>query len=144
GDTWQWALGSSGFSVASARSLIDSKTLDTDLIATRWICCISIKVNIFIRRLMLNKLPSKVNLDRRGIDVGSFLCPICQLDVETINHIFFSCDMVLELWAMLARWWSLDIPVCANILEWARCHNAVGPRINAGVMTPECEKGERR
>ncbi|GJY33543.1 putative reverse transcriptase domain-containing protein [Tanacetum coccineum] len=34
------------------------------------------------------------------------------------NHIFFSCDLALELWAKLARWWGLDIPVCANILEW--------------------------
>ncbi|GJV81031.1 RNA-directed DNA polymerase, eukaryota, reverse transcriptase zinc-binding domain protein [Tanacetum coccineum] len=67
---------------------------------------------------MLNKLLSRVNLDRKGIDVGSILCPICQLDVETINHIFFSCDMALDLWAKLARWWDLDIPMCANISEW--------------------------
>nr|GEZ86391.1 RNA-directed DNA polymerase, eukaryota, reverse transcriptase zinc-binding domain protein [Tanacetum cinerariifolium] len=39
-------------------------------------------------------------------------------DVETINHIFFSSDMSFELWVKLARWWGLDIPVCANILEW--------------------------
>nr|GEV86333.1 hypothetical protein [Tanacetum cinerariifolium] len=91
---------------------------DTDLIATCWNRHIPIKVNIFIWSLMLNKLSFTVNLDRRGIDVGWILCPICQADVETINHIFFSFDMALELWVKLARWWGLDIPVCANILEW--------------------------
>ncbi|GKB49550.1 RNA-directed DNA polymerase, eukaryota, reverse transcriptase zinc-binding domain protein [Tanacetum coccineum] len=118
GDSWLWTLDSSGFSVASIRYLVDSKTLDTTPNATRWIRHIPIKVNIFIWRLMLNKLPSRVNLDRRGIDVNSILCPICQMDIETINHIFFSCDMALDLWAKLARWWDLDIPICANIFEW--------------------------
>ncbi|GJZ83465.1 RNA-directed DNA polymerase, eukaryota, reverse transcriptase zinc-binding domain protein [Tanacetum coccineum] len=118
GDTWHWALDSSGFSVASVRAFIDSKTLDMSPISTRWIRSIPIKVNIFIWRLMLNKLPYRVNLDRRGIDVGSILCPIFQLDVETINHIFFSCDMALDLWAKLARWSDLDIPMCANISDW--------------------------
>ncbi|GKC76961.1 hypothetical protein Tco_1127735, partial [Tanacetum coccineum] len=40
------------------------------------------------------------------------------MDIETINHIFFSCDMALDLWAKLARWWDLDIPICTNIFEW--------------------------
>ena len=26
--------------------------------------------------------------------------------------------MALGLWAKLARWWHLHIPMCANILEW--------------------------
>ncbi|GJV68852.1 RNA-directed DNA polymerase, eukaryota, reverse transcriptase zinc-binding domain protein [Tanacetum coccineum] len=118
GDTGHWDLDSSGFFVASVRAFIDSKNLDMSPISTRWIRSIPIKVNIFIWRLMLNKLPSRVNLDRRGIDVGSILCPICQLDIEMINHIFFSYDMALDLWAKLARWWDLDIPMCANISDW--------------------------
>ncbi|PWA95018.1 RNA-directed DNA polymerase, eukaryota, Reverse transcriptase zinc-binding domain protein [Artemisia annua] len=65
GDTWHWALNSSSFSVASVRSLIDSTTLNVSPIGTRWIRSIPIKVNIFLWRLMLNKLPSRVNLDRR-------------------------------------------------------------------------------
>ncbi|GJR21605.1 RNA-directed DNA polymerase, eukaryota, reverse transcriptase zinc-binding domain protein [Tanacetum coccineum] len=90
GDTWKWSLGSATcFLVASVRYLIDSKTLDTAPNATRWLRNIPIKVNIFIWRLMLNKLPSKVNLDKKGIDVGLILCPICQKDVKTINYIFF-------------------------------------------------------
>ncbi|GJR88342.1 RNA-directed DNA polymerase, eukaryota, reverse transcriptase zinc-binding domain protein [Tanacetum coccineum] len=38
-----------------------------------------------------------------GIDVDSLLCPICNEDVETVNHLFFSCDMAKDLWALLAR-----------------------------------------
>nr|GEV93238.1 RNA-directed DNA polymerase, eukaryota, reverse transcriptase zinc-binding domain protein [Tanacetum cinerariifolium] len=119
-DSWSWTLNPSGFPVASVRHLIDSKTLDTPPNATRWIRHIPIKVNIFVWRLMLNKLPFRVNLDRRGIDVDSVLCHNCQADVETINYIFFSCYMALELWAKLARWWDLYIPICANYFEWIK------------------------
>ncbi|GKA69480.1 RNA-directed DNA polymerase, eukaryota, reverse transcriptase zinc-binding domain protein [Tanacetum coccineum] len=118
-DSWKWSLHASvGFSVASVRLLVDEHTLEVDNVATRWNKCIPIKVNIFLWRLGLNKLPSKINLQRKGIDVGSVLCPICQDDVESVNHLFFNCDMAKHLWNLLAKWWDLDIPVCANILEW--------------------------
>ncbi|GJT15038.1 putative RNA-directed DNA polymerase, eukaryota, reverse transcriptase zinc-binding domain protein [Tanacetum coccineum] len=80
--------------------------------------CIPFKVNVFLWRLNLNKLPSRVNLDRKRINVGSILCPICHGDVEMVNHTFFNCGMAKDLWALLAKWWELDIPMSANILEW--------------------------
>ncbi|GJV06756.1 RNA-directed DNA polymerase, eukaryota, reverse transcriptase zinc-binding domain protein, partial [Tanacetum coccineum] len=83
-DTWIWSLdGADGFFVASVRQLVDSHILVVDQFATRWNRCVPIKINVFMWRLLLNKLPSRVNLDRRGIDVGSILCPICQDDVES-------------------------------------------------------------
>ncbi|GKB05354.1 putative RNA-directed DNA polymerase, eukaryota, reverse transcriptase zinc-binding domain protein [Tanacetum coccineum] len=117
-DTWIWSLdGADGFSVASVRQLVDSHILVVDLFATRWNRCVPIKINVFMWRLLLNKLPSRFNLDRRGIDVGSILCPICQDDVESVYHLLFSCEMAKDLWDLLAKWWELDIPVCANISE---------------------------
>ncbi|GKC12881.1 RNA-directed DNA polymerase, eukaryota, reverse transcriptase zinc-binding domain protein [Tanacetum coccineum] len=115
-DAWNWSPNTTkGFSVASARSLVDSHILKVSPIATRWNGCIPIKVNIFLWKLLLNKLPSRVNLDRRGIDIPSILCPNCQEDVETGNHIFFTCEMASTLWSMLDNWWEVDIPLCANM-----------------------------
>nr|GEU72270.1 RNA-directed DNA polymerase, eukaryota, reverse transcriptase zinc-binding domain protein [Tanacetum cinerariifolium] len=118
-DTWSWSPDSSkGFTVASVRHMIDARFLDVSPTATRWIRDIPIKVNIFLWRLSLNKLPSRMNLDKKCIDVDSILCPICNDDVETVNHLFFSCDMAKDLWSLLARWWELDIPFCLNIPDW--------------------------
>ncbi|GJU20673.1 RNA-directed DNA polymerase, eukaryota, reverse transcriptase zinc-binding domain protein [Tanacetum coccineum] len=118
-DSWKRSLNASaGFSVASVRSLVDDNTLDVDMYATKWNRYIPIKVNVFLCRLMLNKIPSRVNLDRKGIDVCSVLCPICQDDVETVNHVFLSCDMAKDLWALMARWWNLDIPIFDNVVDW--------------------------
>ncbi|GKE62814.1 RNA-directed DNA polymerase, eukaryota, reverse transcriptase zinc-binding domain protein, partial [Tanacetum coccineum] len=118
-DAWNWSPNTTkGFSVALARSLVDSHILEVSLIATRWNGCIHIKVNIFLWKLLLNKLPSRINLDRKGIDIPSILCPNCQEDVETVNHIFFTCEMASTLWSMLANWWEVDIPLCANMEDW--------------------------
>ncbi|GJT62419.1 RNA-directed DNA polymerase, eukaryota, reverse transcriptase zinc-binding domain protein [Tanacetum coccineum] len=113
-----WASNSAGFSVASVRSLVDTYLLDTANEATRWNRNIPIKVNVFLWRLKLNKLPSRVNLDRRGIVVDSILCPICHGDFETVNHCFFNCVFAKDVWSLLAKWWELYIPVCDNIVEW--------------------------
>nr|GEW99259.1 RNA-directed DNA polymerase, eukaryota, reverse transcriptase zinc-binding domain protein [Tanacetum cinerariifolium] len=103
-DSWTWSLDVSlGFSVAFVRSLVDAYTLYVDSNATRWIRCIPIKINVFLWRLSLNKFPSRVNLDLKSIDVGSLLCPICQEDVESVNHIFFSCEMAKVLWDLFAK-----------------------------------------
>nr|GEX00272.1 reverse transcriptase domain-containing protein [Tanacetum cinerariifolium] len=89
-DSWIWSIDiSKGLFVALVRSLIDSCTLEVSPISTRWNRSIPIKVNIFLWGLLLNKLPTRVNLDRRSIDVHSILCLICQEDVETVI-IFFS------------------------------------------------------
>ncbi|GJZ90239.1 putative RNA-directed DNA polymerase, eukaryota, reverse transcriptase zinc-binding domain protein [Tanacetum coccineum] len=118
-DSWKWSLhASAGYSVASVRQLVDSRILVVDQNASRWNRCVPTKVNVFLWRLSLNELPSMVNLDRKGIDVGSVLCLICLDDVESVNHLFFSCELAKVLWDLLAKWWELDIPVCANISEW--------------------------
>nr|GEZ50093.1 hypothetical protein [Tanacetum cinerariifolium] len=38
--------------------------------------------------------------------------------VETVNHIFFTCDLAKVLWALLAKRWELDVPFCASISDW--------------------------
>nr|GEU45038.1 RNA-directed DNA polymerase, eukaryota, reverse transcriptase zinc-binding domain protein [Tanacetum cinerariifolium] len=107
-----------GFSVASARNHIDALTLDVSSTVTRWNKAIPIKINVFLWRLSLNKLATRINLDRRGIDLDLTLCPLCMEDVETANNLFFSCDIASAIWNKFASWWQLDIPVCANIRDW--------------------------
>ncbi|GJX09412.1 RNA-directed DNA polymerase, eukaryota, reverse transcriptase zinc-binding domain protein [Tanacetum coccineum] len=118
-DSWQWSLDvTHGFSVVSVCSLVYARTLDVDSNATRWIHFIPIKINVFLWRLSVNKLPSRVNLDLKGTYVGSLLCPICHVDAESVNHIFFSCEKAKALWYLFAKWWELDIPFCDNISDW--------------------------
>ena len=106
------------FFVASARKYVDEHILQGGLSSTRWNKSVPIKVNVFRWRLSMNKLPTMVNLDRKGIDVGSLLCPVCSEYVENGDHLFFSCGMAHDLWELLARWCDLDISGVSNFAEW--------------------------
>ena len=89
-DVWYWKKDpSGGFTVRSARGLIDEKILVVDAFATRWNSMVPTKVKVFAWHLILNRIPTKVNLDRHGLDVGSIRCSIWDADFETINHLFF-------------------------------------------------------
>nr|GEW97176.1 hypothetical protein [Tanacetum cinerariifolium] len=117
-DAWTWELDKSGNSVSSARIHIDEHTLNGTFTSTRWLRCIPIKVNVFIWRLRLDKLSTLVNMDIKGIDVDSLLCPICKAHVENVDHLFFTCEMAHDLWGLLARWCNLDILEVFNNTEW--------------------------
>ncbi|GJR15589.1 RNA-directed DNA polymerase, eukaryota, reverse transcriptase zinc-binding domain protein [Tanacetum coccineum] len=117
-DGWKWALNPTGFTVASARKHIDEHIIISGFTTTRWPKCVPIKVNVFMWRLSFDKLATLVNMDRKGIDVASLLCPVCCEYVENANHLFFSCGMSRDLWARLARWCDLNISELSNLSDW--------------------------
>ena len=61
-----------------------------------------IKVNIFAWRVRLNRLPSRVNLVARGVDVDSVICPCCEEEEEDINHLLFRCVLARQFWHRVA------------------------------------------
>ncbi|GJY96657.1 RNA-directed DNA polymerase, eukaryota [Tanacetum coccineum] len=104
-DRWIWRLDSAGdFSVKSARCYIDNFFLPKDEVSTRWIVSVPIKVNIFAWKVCLDKLPTRLNLSIRGLDIPSILCPNCYIAVESTAHILFSCDIACQLMRKVVRW----------------------------------------
>ncbi|GJS36384.1 RNA-directed DNA polymerase, eukaryota, reverse transcriptase zinc-binding domain protein [Tanacetum coccineum] len=104
-DRWTWSLTNSGeYTVASARSLIDSRLLPKGDMKTRWIRYVPIKVNTLAWKVMTNSLPTRFNISRRGIDIDTMSCVNCDLGVETTNHLFFTCDMAKQVSNLIARW----------------------------------------
>ncbi|GJR27317.1 ankyrin repeat-containing protein ITN1-like protein [Tanacetum coccineum] len=77
------------FSVASIRRFIDDQRLLTMDSKTLWIKSVPIKVNILAWKIKLEALPTRFNISRRGIEIDSILCPICDRGVESTEHIFF-------------------------------------------------------
>ncbi|GJV34311.1 RNA-directed DNA polymerase, eukaryota, reverse transcriptase zinc-binding domain protein [Tanacetum coccineum] len=75
---------------------------------TQWIKSVPIKVNIIAWKVKLDALPTRLNISRRGIAINSILCPICDSGVESSNHLFFMCNLALQLSRKISHWW--DIP----------------------------------
>ncbi|GJR50055.1 RNA-directed DNA polymerase, eukaryota [Tanacetum coccineum] len=118
-DRWAWLLGSSGeFSVHSARTFIDDILLPFVGDVTRWVKVVPIKVNILAWKVCLDKLPTRLNLSLRGIDIPSIICPNCGLAGESCSHLFYSCNLARTLWRKIARWWEIDILYFSCYEEW--------------------------
>ncbi|GJU06460.1 RNA-directed DNA polymerase, eukaryota, reverse transcriptase zinc-binding domain protein [Tanacetum coccineum] len=109
-DTCTWSLGRNGtFTVKDARYRIDQNILPTLAHTTTWDKSIPRKVNVFMWRLSLDRLPHRLNLSSRGMDIPAISCPSCNANVESANHVFFECDIATDMWKLVFRW--CDIPL---------------------------------
>ncbi|KAL4569222.1 hypothetical protein LXL04_024857 [Taraxacum kok-saghyz] len=81
------------------------------------------KHNIFIWRLMKNRLPTRRNLCNLGIDVPCSLCPLCDQKEEDANHLFVECSISTQLWTKLGLWWQISRPsfvTCEDPIFWSK------------------------
>ncbi|GJT00921.1 retrotransposon protein, putative, ty1-copia subclass [Tanacetum coccineum] len=67
------------------RNLLDDVFLAKAPIATRWIKYVPIKLNVFAWKVHLNRLPTRVNLQHRGVLVSDPSCPICHSEDEDVG-----------------------------------------------------------
>ncbi|XP_071727597.1 uncharacterized protein [Rutidosis leptorrhynchoides] len=69
---------------------------------------IPLKVGVFVWRARRNRFPVLFELDKRGIDLHSVLCPLCDNSIETVEHTLFSCPKVWEIWDKVLKWWGIN------------------------------------
>ncbi|GJS69769.1 RNA-directed DNA polymerase, eukaryota, partial [Tanacetum coccineum] len=117
--TWSWLLDPSGdFSVKSIREFIDDSMLPKMDVPTRWVKSIPIKINIFAWRVSLDKLPTRLNLSLRGLDIPSIICPLCSIAVESTSHLLFSCQLARQLMIKVVHWWELEYQDFHSYEDW--------------------------
>ncbi|GJX98461.1 RNA-directed DNA polymerase, eukaryota, reverse transcriptase zinc-binding domain protein [Tanacetum coccineum] len=113
-DRWKWSLSEDGeFTVKELSRLIEEKILVSDNGGQEmvWNKLVPKKVNIFVWRALRGRLPVRVELDRRGVDLDSVLCPSCNNIVETCSHSLITCDLAMGVWDKIFSWWKA---VCVN------------------------------
>nr|GEV56588.1 RNA-directed DNA polymerase, eukaryota, reverse transcriptase zinc-binding domain protein [Tanacetum cinerariifolium] len=81
-DGWLWRLDSNNLvSVKKLSDIIDSRLLAGHCLGQKthsWNRLVPRKVNIFVWRAVLNRLPVLTKIDARGIYIPSVLCPLCE------------------------------------------------------------------
>ncbi|XP_071708060.1 uncharacterized protein [Rutidosis leptorrhynchoides] len=109
-DYWVWKLGGSGkFSTKILDNLImnlRSPSINA-CIPTQRNILVPKKVGVFVWRARRKRLSVLSELDKRGIDLHSVLCPLCNNEVETVEHALFSCPLVRGIWDKIYSWWGL-------------------------------------
>ncbi|GJY24363.1 pentatricopeptide repeat-containing protein [Tanacetum coccineum] len=125
-DAWVCNLNTSNsYSVSDLRVKINDSILEPNGNQTRWNKILPIKINIHSWRLRLDRLPTRCNLDDRGIDIHSKRCPVRDEDLESNQHLFVDCFLAASPWRKIAYWWGLDDypKQLQNLIEWGTSTN---------------------
>nr|GEW24613.1 RNA-directed DNA polymerase, eukaryota [Tanacetum cinerariifolium] len=134
-DRWVWSLEGSGeFFVASIRKIIDDNRLSTVDTRTFWIKYVPIKVNVLAWKIKIEALPKRFNISRRGIDIDSILCPICECGVESARHVFFSCSLVRQIVRKVCSWWDVMYIDVNSYVEWFNWMNSLRLKSKSKLM----------
>ena len=121
-DVWRWEIGvETEFSVKLAREHFDLRVLLVAGVKTRWCKLLQRKVNVFLWRLQLGRLPVRWSLANRGFKIDSLMCLVCGTVAEQVSHLFFTCSMAMDMWRKIARWCQVPVPQFADVSamwEW--------------------------
>ncbi|KAL4575854.1 hypothetical protein LXL04_011941 [Taraxacum kok-saghyz] len=64
---------------------------------------------------------SRKALRDRGIVIPSVECPLCAIEVETMEHLFFNCPVAIDVWALVVRWLSVqpvNVRDIGDLFDW--------------------------
>ncbi|XP_058732910.1 uncharacterized protein LOC131604491 [Vicia villosa] len=104
GDSFVWWRNPSGFTVSNAYDTIllldllhpPLENSFSSLFSCLWKTKVPSRIHLFGWRLIWNRLPTKVELAKRGILVAAQLlkCPLCNRVDEDLDHLFLHCHIV--------------------------------------------------
>ncbi|GKB67983.1 RNA-directed DNA polymerase, eukaryota, reverse transcriptase zinc-binding domain protein, partial [Tanacetum coccineum] len=107
-DRWECTIDASRrFTVKGMRSFITSMSHSVSSTVTCWNKVVPLKININTWRVLNGRMATRANLDRRGIDLDSVRCPICDDVVETEEHLFVDCKIARDTWINVLNWWRI-------------------------------------
>ncbi|GJX70165.1 RNA-directed DNA polymerase, eukaryota [Tanacetum coccineum] len=125
-DRWVWDLNGEGvFRVKDVRILLDECFLPKAPTATRWVKYVPIKINVFAWKVFLDRLPTRSNLQHRGVLVSDLLCPLCSSAQEDSSHLFFSCRLATDIVRLVCRWWNLSWTPLGLYADWLNWFNSI-------------------
>lgn len=123
-DRWFWATNHDGcYSVKSAYSnllrglLVEAAPEGVVLqaVSSVWNSWAPSKVIVFSWQLLIDRIPSRRNLIRRGVPlpVGGVGCAFCDCPSESAVHLFISCPYFFPVWYQVSTWlgWELVLPM---------------------------------
>ncbi|KAL2965842.1 hypothetical protein AAZX31_16G084300 [Glycine max] len=110
-DGWEWLGDPTGqYSAHTAYSMLgeglESGILD-DCYSKLWTLKVPSKVTVFVWRLLRDRLPTRLNLQRRQVQLTDILCPFCRNKEEDATHLFLHCSKIQPLWWETMSWLNL-------------------------------------
>lgn len=124
-DRWRWMHAKKDeFEVKLIRNLVELYMKErevVEVIPTVWSNLVPKKVSIFIWRTRNGSIPVRTQLVRRGIDIPSILCPMCNDCVENIDHVLVRCRVSRLIWEKVFAWWGIERKNIVDINQILTC-----------------------
>ncbi|GKV32262.1 hypothetical protein SLEP1_g40879 [Rubroshorea leprosula] len=112
-DLWEWAHSKDGtYSTNSAYQILPRETRSEQHgmeLQNVWNKLIPNKISTFSWQLLQDKIPTKLNLHKRGIiqALEDCKCALCGKEAENTSHLFIHCNFAWHLWNDCFKWWGL-------------------------------------
>ncbi|XP_058724687.1 uncharacterized protein LOC131596129 [Vicia villosa] len=83
-----------------------------------WLSHLHPRDHNFLWRLAKNILPTKANLQKKGISLDTS-CPLCEAATETAHHLFLHCEYTRS--ACFSSNYGLRVPLNSYLNDWISC-----------------------
>ena len=107
-DEWEWkAYPSARYTAQTTYKWMRETTVEgiqDQAFEELWKLKVPLKYGVFVWRLLRDRLPTKINLHRRQVELMDRSCPFCTSMEEKARHMFFHCSKVIPIWWETLSW----------------------------------------
>ncbi|XP_021971591.1 uncharacterized protein LOC110866755 [Helianthus annuus] len=105
-DRWMWKQEDEReeFTIGNLRSELDSMTSIPETQVLKWLSWIPKKINCFLWRAVLDRIPTRDALAIRNIQIPSVVCALCSICSESVDHLLISCQYAQLVWTAISLW----------------------------------------
>ncbi|XP_076905265.1 uncharacterized protein LOC143560980 [Bidens hawaiensis] len=91
----------------------------------------------------MGRIPTRETLRKRNIKVPFRLCGLCDLEVESVEHVFSGCLVALRVWEFVGHWCKAPPVFVFSVRDLLELHLASGlgvleKKILQGVVIIAC------
>ncbi|MFS7958257.1 putative reverse transcriptase zinc-binding domain-containing protein [Helianthus anomalus] len=111
-DLWLWKQEEKQeiFKVSDLRSELDGINLIPETQVLKWLNWIPKKINCFLWRAVLDRLPTRDALALRNIHIPFVACALCNSATESMDHLLISCQYAHLVWTAVSLWVKIPLP----------------------------------
>ena len=133
-DAWRSKLSGDGkFYVRDLRALIDKKITTPNPNPTVWCPLVPVKCTSFVWRACMGRIPTTVELAKRGLNIPSQACLSCDSGLDETNHILLDCHVAADALDWILKW--CDVP--------SQKFNTVSEFVNFAANWGNCPKKKK-
>ncbi|GFS29385.1 hypothetical protein Acr_00g0006490 [Actinidia rufa] len=123
-DELRWRWDKSGlFSIKSFYDKWESKALQDNPVGHSinliWRNICPYRVEVFAWMAVQGKIATRLNLINRGILIngGNGVCPLCNVSMESVDHLLLLCNFSWSIWSQCVQWWGCSWVCPATIFD---------------------------